>query len=307
VVRESRLIEHLRRRLPAIGDDAAVVEPTAGSLLLSSDAAVAGVHADLALVGLEDLGWKALAAAVSDIAAMGGRPAYALVTVSGPLGDIDIELLYDGLLAASEVCRCPIVGGDITAGPHLVVSVAVAGDADEAAFDGVPPVTRSGARPGDTLFVTGPLGAAAAGLGALRAGRAAEVPDLELAHRRPRPRLKEGEVARRAGATAMIDLSDGLATDVCHLADESGVGVLIERVPVAVGVSRMVEDPEAAGLGGGEDYELLFTAPQPEAVEAAFAGAGLRVPLRIGRCLSDRAERRLRDAPLPLLGWEHAW
>jgi thiamine-monophosphate kinase len=307
VLREFGLIEHLRQRLPAIGDDAAVVAGPAGSLLLSADAAVAGVHADLGLVGVDDLGWKALAAAVSDIAAMGGRPAYALVTVSGPLGEIDVKLLYDGLLAAADLCGCPVVGGDITAGRELVVSVAVVGDAHEAGFGGRPAVPRSGARPGDTLFVTGPLGAAAAGLAALRAGRAKEAPDLVLAHRRPRPRLAEGAVARRAGVTAMIDLSDGLASDVCHIADASGVGVVIDHVPVALGVSRMVQDAEAAGLGGGEDYELLFAAPDPAGVEEAFRAAALRVPLRVGRCTDDTAERRLRDQPLPLLGWEHAW
>ena len=307
MVREFRLIEHLRRRLPAIGDDTAVVAGPSGSLLLSADAAVAGVHADLALVGVDDLGWKALAAAVSDIAAMGGRPGYALVTVSGPLGEIDVELLYDGLLAAAAAWQCPVVGGDITAGPNLVVSVSVIGDADEAAFDGRPPVLRSGALPGDTLFVTGALGAAAAGLAALQAGRVAEAPDLELAHRRPEPRLAEGATARRAGATAMIDLSDGLASDVCHLAEASRVGIVIEHVPVAVGVARMVSDPEATALGGGEDYELLFSAPDPDLVEAAFVEAGLRSPNRGGRCTADPAERRLRDAPLPLLGWEHAW
>ncbi|MFN2503777.1 MAG: thiamine-phosphate kinase [Acidimicrobiales bacterium] len=307
MVREFSLIEGLRRRLPAIGDDAAVVDGPSGSLLLCADAAVAGVHADLALVGVDDLGWKALAAAVSDVAAMGGRARYCLVTVSGPLGEIDFDLLFDGLLAASEACGCPIVGGDLTHAPTLVVSVAVVGDGDEAAFGGRPPVLRSGAGPGDTLFVTAPLGAAAAGLALLRAGRAAEDADLDLAHRRPRPRLHEGEAARRVGATAMIDLSDGLASDLNHLADASGVGVVLDRVPVALGVARISDDPEATALGGGEDYELLFSAPDPDGVEAAFAASGLPIPLRIGRCTADPAERRLRDAELPLLGWEHAW
>lgn len=307
MVREFRLIEGLRRRLPAIGDDAAVVPGPAGSLLLTADAAVAGVHADLGLVGLDDLGWKALAAAVSDVAAMGGRPGYALVTVSGPLGNVDLELLYDGLVAAGGACGCAIVGGDLTASPNLVVSVAVIGDGDEAAFDGRPPVLRSGAAPGDILFVTGALGAAAAGLVALQAGRVGEAPDLEQAHRRPRPRLAEGAAARRLGATAMIDLSDGLAADVCHLADASGVGVVIEHVPVAVGVARMVDNPEATALGGGEDYELLFSAPDPEKVEDGFSLSGLAAPLRVGRCTAETSERRLRDAPLPALGWEHAW
>lgn len=302
MVREFTLIERLRARLPAIGDDCAVVEgPDGGVLLLCADAAVAGVHADLALVGVDDMGWKAMASALSDIAAMGGRPAHALVTVSGPLGDVDVDLLYDGLLAAADAYGCEVVGGDLTAGPVLVVSVAVTGTVDG------PPVMRSGARPGDTLLVTGPLGSAAAGLQLLKAGRAGEAPDLELAHRRPRPRVAEGEVARRAGATAMIDISDGLASDLLHLADASGVGVVVEHVPVAVGVARYGDDPQSAALGGGEDYELLFSAPDPAVVEEAFAAAALIVPLPVGRVTADPTERRLGDEPLPVLGWEHAW
>jgi thiamine-monophosphate kinase len=302
VIREFDLIERLRARLPAIGDDAAVLPvPAAGRLLFCADAAVAGVHADLALVGVDDLGWKALASTLSDVAAMGGRPCSAVVTVSGPLGRVDVDLLYDGLLACADAFGCPVVGGDLTGGGTLVVSVAVLGAIEE----GDEPVLRSGARPGDTLFVTGPLGGAAAGLVLLKAGRAGEDADLERAHRRPRPRLAEGETARRAGATAMIDISDGLASDVCHLADASGVGIVLERVPVAVGVNRYGDDVDAAALGGGEDYELLFSAADPGAIEAAFAGAGLTVPLRVGRCTDDASERRLRDGPLPALGWVH--
>jgi thiamine-monophosphate kinase len=301
MVAEFTLIERLRARLPSIGDDAAVVPSPAGSLLLCADAAVAGVHADLALVGVDDLGWKALAATLSDVAAMGGDARCAVVTVAGPLGDVDVDLLYDGLLAAADAYACPVVGGDLAAAPALVVSVAVLG-----AVDGEP-VVRSGARPGDILFVTGPLGAAAAGLVLLQAGRLGEDPDLELAQRRPRPRLAEGGAARRAGARAMIDVSDGLASDLCHLADASGVGVVVERVPVAVGVPRVADDPESVALGGGEDYELLFAAPDPDLVEAVFAELGLVAPLRIGYCSADPAERRLRDGPLPLLGWEHVW
>jgi len=305
MAREFTLIERLRARLPAIGDDCAVVD--GGRTLLCADAAVAGVHADLALVGVDDFGWKALAACVSDVAAMGGRARYALVTVSGPLGDVDVNVLYDGLLAAAGACGCEVVGGDLAAGAQLVVSVAVVGMVEPWPA-GPPAVPRSGARAGDTLFVTRPLGAAAAGLALLRAGRGAEDADLVMAQRRPRPRLEEGRCARLAGATAMIDVSDGLAVDASHLAAASGVGLALERVPVAVGVARAVDDdPEAVALGGGEDYELLFTAPDPERVESAFAGAGLAAPVRIGRCTADPAERRLRDGPLPKLGWEHTW
>jgi thiamine-monophosphate kinase len=305
---EFGIIERLRQRLvgPAgqtwVGDDVAVVPGPSGALLLAADAVVAGVHADLSLVTLDDMGWKALVANLSDIAAVGGRPTHALVTVAGPLGQLDVDLLYDGILAASEAYGCPVVGGDLSSAPALVVAVSVAGDAGGPE---PPPVLRSGARPADVLWLTGPLGSSAAGLALLRAGRAGEAADLALAHRRPRPRLIEGEVARAVGATAMIDVSDGLAADVHHLADQSGVGVVVDRVPVAIGVSRVSDEPEALALGGGEDYELLFTAPEEVAVEEAFRVRGLALPLRIGRCTADPTERRLRDGLLPVLGWEH--
>jgi thiamine-monophosphate kinase len=285
-----------------VGDDVAVVPGPKGAMLLAADAVVAGVHADLTLVGLDDMGWKAMVANVSDIAAVGGRPCCAVVTVAGPLGTIDFDLLYDGLTAASTAYGCPIVGGDLTSSATLVVSVAIVGDAG-----GQPPapVLRSGAQPGDTIFVTGPLGSSAGGLQLLRSGRVSEAPDLVLAHRRPRARLDEGTAARVAGATAMIDVSDGLAADLRHIADGSGVGVALDRVPVAIGVSRVSNDPESLALGGGEDYELLFTARDPEVVEATFAERGLGKPLRIGRCTGHAGERRLRDGDLPVAGWEH--
>ena len=272
-------------------------------MLLAADAVVAGVHADLSLVGVDDMGWKALVANVSDIAAVGGRPCCAVVTVAGPLGKIDFDLLYDGLTAASAAYSCPIVGGDLTSSATLVVSIAIVG---EGGGDELPaPVLRSGARAGDTIFVTGPLGSSAAGLHLLRTGRVSEAPDLVLAHRRPRARLDEGTAARFAGATAMIDVSDGLARDLRHIADASGAGVVLDRVPIAIGVNRVSNDPESLGLGGGEDYELLFTAPDPELVEQTFADRGLGKPLRIGRCTADAGERRLRDGELPVAGWEH--
>ncbi len=313
---EFALIEQLRRRMTGpdgqiwVGDDVALVPGPAGALLLACDAVVAGVHADLSLVGLDDFGWKALVANVSDVAAVGGRPLAAVVSVAGPLGEVDVGLLYDGLLEASLAYACPVVGGDMTSAPTLVVSVAIAGDGGQSSPG---PVLRSGARPGDRLFVTGPLGSSAAGLAVLRAGaaglggEAAAFADLVLAHRRPRARLAEGSAARAAGATAMIDVSDGLASDLRHLAAASGVGVVVEKVPVAVGVSRVSDEPELLALGGGEDYELVFAAPDPARVATVFVELGLGLPLEIGYCTADPSERRLRDAALPDVGWEHRW
>ena len=316
---EFALIEQLRRRMTGpegqvwVGDDVALVPGPLGGLLLASDAVVAGVHADLSLVGLDDLGWKALVANLSDVAAVGGRPLAAVVSVAGPLGEVDVDLLYDGLLAASAAYGCPVVGGDLTSAPTLVVSVAIAGDAG-ASSPG--PVLRSDACPGDRLFVTGPLGSSAAGLivlqEAARAGARGEraiefFADLVSAHRRPRARLAEGAAARAGGATAMIDVSDGLASDLRHLAAASGVGVVLEKVPVAVGVGRVSDQPELLALGGGEDYELVFAAPDPDRVAKMFVELGLGLPLEIGYCTADPSERRLRDGDLPDVGWEHRW
>jgi thiamine-monophosphate kinase len=303
---EFAIIERLRRILPQsppgetwIGDDAAVVASPEGVLLLSTDAAVAGVHGDLSLVGLDDFGWKALTAAVSDIAAMGGRPRHALVTVAGP-PEVDLELLYQGLAEAASTWACPVVGGDLANAPVLVVSVSVEGGIDGA------PVLRSGARAGDTLMVTGPLGAAALGLRLLREGggrdraAAAEVAAIQ-AHRRPAAEVDGGVAARVGGATAMIDVSDGLAADLGHLADESGVGIDLAQVPVADGATL------SDALHGGEDYALVFSAPDPAAAAAAFAAADRPRPVVIGRCTADAAQRSLDGRPLPEGGWEHHW
>ena len=283
-----------------IGDDAAVLRPGPGWTVLTTDLVVAGVHGDLALIGVDDLGWRAFVASVSDIAAMGAVPGHAVVSVAAASG-ADIEGLYEGIAAASEEYDCPVVGGDLSgtggdgAGPALVVSVAMTGDVAEEPG----PVLRSGARPGDGLFVTGPLGASAAGLRALRAGHPEDA--LADAHRRPRARVAEGDAARRAGAGAMVDVSDGLAGDLARLADASGVGFELTALPVAPGAEP------GDGLGGGEDYELLIATGRPEALAEHFAAVGLRPPLRIGDCVADRERRTLAGRPLPAGGWEHTF
>ncbi len=279
-----------------IGDDAAVLERPPGVLLLATDAAVAGVHADLALVGVDDLGWKALTATVSDIAAMGGRPTHALVSICGPPGT-DLDRLVDGVAEASAEWDCPVVGGDLSGAPALVVVAAVSGTVGPG---GPPAVTRAGARPGDNLFVTGPLGASAAGLRLLREGPGRSGPPAAVtAHRRPRARVAEGQVARRSGASAMIDVSDGLSIDAGRLALASGVGLALDEVPVAEG-ARLDE-----ALGGGEDYELVLATAEPNRLVDGFAAAGLRPPIPIGRCTPEPTERRLAGRPLDPVGFEH--
>lgn len=293
-----------------IGDDAAVLPPTGGDvLLLAVDAVVAGVHADLRLTGLSDLGWKAMAASLSDIAAMGADPTFALVSIAGPTGT-DLDLLYRGIGEAAELFGCPVVGGDLTNADDLVVSVTVSGTCPGK------PVRRDGARPGDEVWVTGPLGSSSAGLSLLRSRRTrsgtflsdsvvsdsvvsdSSVSDsLVRAHSRPVPRIAEGRAARLAGATAMIDVSDGFSADAGHIAEASGVGIELADVPVAPGATL----DEA--LGGGEDFELVFCAPAGARIPDAFVG--LREPIWLGTCTDPERGLRLKGEPLRPTGWQH--
>jgi thiamine-monophosphate kinase len=275
-----------------IGDDAAVLGPVSGRVLLATDLAAEGVHFDRRFGTLADLGWRVLVQNLSDIAAMGGRPRAAVVALAGA-ELTELAEIYAGLLEASRRFACPVVGGDLSDAACLNISVAMLGEATTVA-----PVLRRGAKPEETIYVTGPLGAAAAGLRALRADPSASSPCVS-AFLRPEPRLAEGAAAAGAGASAMIDVSDGFGIDLRRLADASGVGVLLDELPVAPGAS----DDEA--LGGGEDYELIFSAPDPSRVGAGFAEGGLRAPVRVGVTTADTAAFQLRGVPLPAAGWEH--
>jgi len=277
-----------------IGDDAAVVRSPKGEwLVLAADTVVAGVHADLSLTDLDDLGWKAVAANVSDIAAMGACPSHLLVTVAGP-PDTDLDLLYRGITQAAAAWSCPVVGGDLANASILVVTVTITGSLPG------PPIQRRGAHPGDGIWVTGALGLSAAGLRELRKvgkGATGLAPDR---HRRPQPSVAAGLAARAAGATAMIDVSDGLAADLGHLADASGVGLAVDYVPLGEGAT------EQEAIAGGEDYVLAFTAADDAAVLHAFAA--LPPPMRIGTCQGDPNLRRILGRPFPQhAGWEHEW
>lgn len=274
------------------GDDAAVLLTPGERLLFATDVAVEGVHFDLSLTSAADAGFKVLVANVSDIAAMGGRPTHAVAGVAGPARRL-LEDVFEGMAEACSVYETALVGGDLSAAPQLYLSVAILG---EAPSDG--PVLRSGARAGDLLYCTGPLGGSAAGLRQLRADRASQS-DCAVAYARPSARVREGALASSLGASAMIDISDGLAQDLAHLAAESGVGIELDRVPVADGAS------EAEALGGGEDYELAFATPPGLEVEEAFSQAGLPTPVRIGEVVGDEAVFSLRGEPLEVRGYAH--
>ncbi len=283
-----------------IGDDAAVIDPGGTDLVVwATDLVVGGIHVDLDLCGLDDVGYKALMVTISDLAAMGAWPRFVLVSIAAPEGT-DLDLLSVGLADAAVESECVVVGGDLSESPVLVVSTSAAGILRAGPGRGA--LLRSGARSGDHLFVTGPLGGSAAGLRLLRGGDgAADTTTVSLtrAYRRPVARLREGEVARLSGASAAIDISDGLISDLRHLGCASGVGIELDTLPVAAGAT------EEEGLGGGEEYELLVATPDPGSLVRAYRAAGLRPPAAIGRCTTDTGEYTWSGTPLPEGGWHH--
>ena len=275
---EFALLARLQRRLKqadaqavvrGIGDDCAVLRPADGhDLLVTTDTQEEGVHFRRDWSTPEDIGWRCLAVNVSDIAAMGGEPLGAVVALSLPetLPVAFVEAMYDGMSALSQFCDCPIIGGNISKSTErLSVTITVLGSTPQntAAY-------RASARAGDAIWVTGDLGGAKAGLEALIHPQAvAGLPTHAVLtrYRRPLPRLREAQFLRQHGARSLIDLSDGLSSDLAHVCEASGVGALLhaERIPIGDETRRVARalglDPLTMALHGGEDFELCVTAP----------------------------------------------
>ena len=253
------------------GDDAAAVTFVKGQVteLYTTDTMVAGIHFTSDTTPWRDLGWKAIASNVSDVAAMGGTPAFALVTLGLPADTLvdDIRELYAGM---TEICRefgARVIGGDMVKSPVGFITVALTGIAT-----GVPMV-RTAAKPGHLVGVTGPVGGSAGGLRAMLDGtRGADVDRLVSAHRRPRPHVAEGQTLVARGVNSAMDVSDGLADDLAKLCSASGVAAVVwaDNVPADPELKSVFPDDWLdLALYGGEDYVLLFTAP-PEVANAVI-------------------------------------
>lgn len=322
-VGEFALIDRLRRLVPTrgrgvtvgLGDDAAVLS-FAGPVLATCDIQVEGVHFTWDLCTAEDVGWRAVAVNLSDIAAMGGTPRFILISMAlqPTTSVVRVEEMYRGIAEIARAYEVVIAGGNLSSTPGpLVVDVTALGDAGRA-------LTRAGARPGDRVWVTGTVGKGAAGR-FLAQHPAVRVPGREAlvaAYCRPTPRVDAGRtLGGVSDVSAMIDTSDGTAGDLLHLAEASGVGVRLEmdRLPAPPGLVEAAreagEDPEAWTLAGGEDYELLFTAGAAFDTQAPGLAARLTVPLtRIGEILPATegcwiSERGARRRPLAVQGWDH--
>lgn len=294
-----------RRLKIGISDDAAAWRPLAGhDVVITTDVLMERVHFRLDWTDWASLGYKALAVNLSDIAAMGARPRLAFIDLGLRGSERDQEVLdfYRSARRLGQRFGLVIAGGDTSRAPNgVVIAVTVVGDVPR---DGRPLLTRAAARPGDVIAVTGPLGLAAAGLRVLERGLKTldGSPAMQAAYHRPQPRVWEGLLLRRCGVRAAMDLSDGLLGDLPKICERSGVSAIIEtyRLPVPNAIKWGFPDWRDLALRGGEDYELLFTAPPQvfERVCHVFRRARLRPPVSIGQVVEAGAEGpqvKLRD------------
>jgi len=261
---KKRIFSKDKQVIVNIGDDAAVIRSSPDRLLIfTTDTVVERIHFDLTYFTYEEIGWKAMVANLSDIAAMGGLPRYALVTVGLPksMPIEDVLAIYKGASRIARKYSCKIIGGDTTLVPkNLFISVALLGEVEKRFF-----VTRNGAKRGDIICVSGNLGEAQAGLEYLKRYGHQKLP-LARKHLQPHPRINEARIlVKNLKINSMIDISDGLSSELFHLADESHLGAVIyeENIPLSPKCLKLAtllnKTPLAWALSSGEEYELLFT------------------------------------------------
>jgi thiamine-monophosphate kinase len=294
--------------LCGIGDDCAIIQPAPGEqLLVTTDLSLEGVHFRREWHPPESVGHRALARGLSDIAAMGGEPVAIFLSLALPckLPQSWVDRFFSGLLKLARRLRVGLAGGDTSESPSgIMVDVAALGSIPNGAA-----IRRSSARRGDRIYVSGELGASSCALELLASGAKKLPPGLSSRHFFPVPRIELGRLLReKAIPTALIDISDGLSTDLFHLCQESGTGAEIweDAVPRA-GFGRASRRVDIGfALHGGEDYELLFTARPSRRVPRALAGVQIT---EIGRVSGERGRilLRSRDAVVPFEphGWEH--
>lgn len=328
-VGEFALIARLHARLQTprddhiirgIGDDCAVLRPSAGmDLLLTTDTQEEGVHFRRDWASAQDIGWRCMAVNVSDIAAMGGRPLGAIVALSLPptLAVAFVEALYDGMQAMAAASGCPLLGGNISQRTDtLSVTITVLGETPQDQS-----VYRSGAQVGDEIWVTGDLGGARAGLEVLLHPAAlASLSSAEVLarYRRPQPRLREAQYLRQhAVLHSLLDLSDGLSSDLRHICEASGVGARLQaaHVPIALQTRQIAlaqgAEPLDYALHGGEDFELCLTTPagQIERLQDAFQQQFGCPLVRVGRIQPGAGITLMRpdgtQQALPVKGYDH--
>jgi thiamine-monophosphate kinase len=309
-VGEDGLLARIFPRLPQApaalvgpGDDTAVVAAPDARVVATTDLLVEGRDFRRDWSQAQDVGWKAAAQNLADVAAMGAVPTSLLVGLVAP-PDLPVQWvlgLADGLAAACSGTGAGVVGGDLSSGPLIVVSVTALGD-----LQGRDPVLRSGARPGDVVAVAGVLGHSAAGWALLQAARPDVAPELVEAHRRPRPPYQAGVAAALAGATSMLDVSDGLVRDLGRVAKASGVsidldGALLEGLaePLAPAAAELGRHAATWVLSGGEDHAMAATFPQDVALPEGFVRVGWVVESGSGTPVT------LDGRPLDALGWDH--
>jgi thiamine-monophosphate kinase len=301
-----------REILLGIGDDAAAWQSDNRVQLATTDTLVEGVHFDPGIMTWEELGWKALAVNLSDIAAMGGIPNYALLSLALPikLRVRDVSGFIDSFAHAAVEFGVAIIGGNITTAPNTVITVTIIG-----CSEGRHMLERSTASCGDQIAVTGYVGASAAGLEILK-GAAISDPKAEdllrQAHLRPMPRVKEGQILIEQGVRTAIDISDGLIADLDHICESSRVKarIKIEQVPVHPLVAAHFPNSRQLALSGGEDYELIFVADKATVARAKRA-LGCPVTV-IGHITEEELPARVlvvdpsgTTVPYKRKGWDH--
>ncbi len=302
------LLQRLGPDADQIGDDCAIVPDGPGSLVISTDLAIEGVHFRRDWLSLEEIGWRVTAAALSDLAAEGASAVGLMASLGVPAEAAEdaAATVMGGVHAAVGAVGGRVLGGDLSRSGQWVVEITVLGRA-------VRPVTRAGARPGDQLWVTGVLGASRAGLAALLRGETPS-PAAREAFARPTPRIASGMALARAGATAMLDLSDGLGGDAGHLAAASALGLHVQLLQLPVAAPALTEAmragvaPGVFAALGGEDYELLVALPSsfgPASAVALQRETGVALTL-IGECRAGSGVHlRLGQDDITLPGFDH--